>query len=1232
MTACVGRARELAWMTARLEATSARGTAMVAVTGPPGIGKSRAVDELREQCRAAGFPVFEGWCVRCAAYAPFMAIAAQALAWLRDRDEQDLLGPGDLDALAPLVNARAVRAVTAPEGTDSPDDESAVRFTEALTRLLAAVSRTRPALLLLRGWSRADEATRSLVRSLLDTAGPVGEPTPGAPSALLVVSLRNDDALPEFLSHPRVESLALEGLGPDGVRQLLQDDALVARLHAVTVGNPEALLALLDRPAPPRDAEVCARVDALGELARQVVLALAVADRPLPPHVLAVALGVDASSVLRAVPALVGAGVVRRVLDPGVGDVVLALARQDDGAAVRSATDGPSLARLEGALGDALDQWGRVSPEEAVQHQLLGAPSPEVAARAVSVARALLRRHAPAAALALLQHAAPYCRADMLRELGRLAAAAGHTLGAFDAARALVTRAEEANADDPELARLHGTLSLAAADFAHAEEALDRADARTPADDARQRAANAATRAELRYQQGRLDETESLARAAIDGCPDDDDTITQARNTLTKVFLVRRELDKGWDWSVQSIERARARRATNEVLRGLINLGVVSIWRGDLDEAVRQFEAARGVSQRGGSMMLRGVLRENEAVVAHLQGRYGDALSSYQEALGILTRVGNRRFVARVAHNLGELYVHVGEVARARRLCDYAAQVAGGVGGALSAEGLMLRAQVEIADGRTDAARAALADALGLFVAAGDAERQGHAHTLLARAALVDGDLDRAAASLGALAEEASLSPRTRAERWLLDAELVRGRGGDPFGAARKALELAEGTQDVDLRFRAQVAVAMALLDRGDEPAARRHAVQAQALREVLLAKVPEGLRGVYATELGRTGVDALASRLELLAARPAVAATARAASVAVDTMGLVGDSAALRELRRRIARVAPQDVTVLLRGESGTGKERVAEALHHGSRRRSAPLVKVNCAALAEGVLLSELFGHERGAFTGADRRRRGRFEMADGGTIFLDEIGDISAATQAALLRVLQERTFERVGGNETHQVDVRIVAATNRDLAQMVKANAFREDLYYRLTSLTIALPPLRDRLEDLPLLAAYVLEREARAMGGKPRKLAPSALRRLAEHPWPGNIRELENVLRASALFADDDEIAADDLQGLGPRAVTDTAAAMAPLTPAPGAAPRERTEVEVVYERIRHGGVSLFDMRRDLERGCIAHALEESQGNITRAAALLGMKRPRLSQLVREYGLAKGHDSGDTPLE
>ena len=403
-------------------------------------------------------------------------------------------------------------------------------------------------------------------------------------------------------------------------------------------------------------------------------------------------------------------------------------------------------------------------------------------------------------------------------------------------------------------------------------------------------------------------------------------------------------------------------------------------------------------------------------------------------------------------------------------------------------------------------------------------------------------------------------------------------------------------------------------------------AERARALRGDLLAVVPDALRGGFAAQLERTGFAQLEARLETYAAPLAVAApSVTAGAASVDGSGILGDGPSMRELRRRIARVAPQDVTVLVRGESGTGKERVAEALHRGSRRRDGPLVKVNCAALAEGVLLSELFGHERGAFTGADRRRRGRFELAAGGTIFLDEIGDVSPATQAALLRVLQERSFERVGGSETLHVDVRVVAATNRDLDAMVAARTFREDLFFRLSSLTLQVPPLRDRLEDLSALATWFLERAAAESGTRPRRLTTAALRRLAAHPWPGNVRELENVIRASALLADTDDIAPDDLQGLH------APAAPAPTAPASTIATAANPdEIALVYARIRGGGVALFDMRREIERGCIARALDEAGGNITRAASLLGMKRPRLSQLVREYGLAKGGAGDDNP--
>ena len=372
----------------------------------------------------------------------------------------------------------------------------------------------------------------------------------------------------------------------------------------------------------------------------------------------------------------------------------------------------------------------------------------------------------------------------------------------------------------------------------------------------------------------------------------------------------------------------------------------------------------------------------------------------------------------------------------------------------------------------------------------------------------------------------------------------------------------------------------------------------------------------------------------------------------------LGGTDPVMRGLNATIKKVARSSSTVLIRGESGTGKELVAAALHRASDRASGPMVTVNCAALVETLLLSERFGHEKGAFTGATARRRGRFELAEGGTLFLDEIGDISAKTQVALLRVLQERTFERVGGMAPIHVDVHVICATHRDLRAMVERGEFREDLYYRLRGITLDVPALRARLGDLPALADHLLGRIAVERGEAKKTLTRAALELLALHPWPGNVRELENALRAASLFAEGTSIGVpdltdnvDDLRKAVERVelaqrksrTEEAEPAVRYRTPtqaeetvdessgddrddggAEGESPLpvdEANATSVAYAQVRQGTLSLSDMKRQIERDCISRALVETKGNITRAAALLGMKRPRLSQLVKHYGLA-----------
>jgi DNA-binding NtrC family response regulator len=306
----------------------------------------------------------------------------------------------------------------------------------------------------------------------------------------------------------------------------------------------------------------------------------------------------------------------------------------------------------------------------------------------------------------------------------------------------------------------------------------------------------------------------------------------------------------------------------------------------------------------------------------------------------------------------------------------------------------------------------------------------------------------------------------------------------------------------------------------------------------------------------------------------------------------LLGRSPAMQRLRESIQQVAATDAAVLILGESGTGKELVAHAIHDGSRRADRPLVKVSCAALPEGLLESELFGHERGAFTGARDRRKGRFELAHEGTLFLDEVGDMSSETQAKLLRVLQEQEFERVGGTETVRVDVRLITATNRELEDLVAEGTFREDLYYRLNVVRIRVPPLRERLEDVPILLAHFLRTFAERWGKAVPEVTPEALSLLCRYAWPGNVRELQHVVESLLVFAKGDPIAAGDL----PPAVRGDARAPESGDRAP------RTTL------------------RDLERQAVAGTLVATAGNKRKAAEILGIGLKTLYRKIHEFGL------------
>ncbi len=310
------------------------------------------------------------------------------------------------------------------------------------------------------------------------------------------------------------------------------------------------------------------------------------------------------------------------------------------------------------------------------------------------------------------------------------------------------------------------------------------------------------------------------------------------------------------------------------------------------------------------------------------------------------------------------------------------------------------------------------------------------------------------------------------------------------------------------------------------------------------------------------------------------------------DPGGIIGQSPPMRRLMDMLATIAPSEATVLITGESGTGKELIARALHANSPRRKGPYIAVNCAALTETLLESELFGHEKGAFTGAERRREGRFLAADKGTIFLDEIGEMSLTMQVKLLRAIQEREIQRVGGDQTLKVDVRIVAATNRDLVREVEKKSFRQDLYYRLNVVTLGLPPLRERQEDIPLLASHFLGRFATKNGKIIKGFTPEAMNRLLKHSWPGNVRELENAVERAVVLLIGDYVSEREL----PPALSD--------------------QSEDLGANSTLSGLTL----EELERRAILEALDEAGGNKSEAARRLGITRKTMHAKLLKYAM------------
>ncbi|MBN1773210.1 MAG: sigma 54-interacting transcriptional regulator [Deltaproteobacteria bacterium] len=680
------------------------------------------------------------------------------------------------------------------------------------------------------------------------------------------------------------------------------------------------------------------------------------------------------------------------------------------------------------------------------------------------------------------------------------------------------------------------------------------------------------------------------------------------------------------DWAGAAGRFAEARRGaaalgdSRQEVRACINEAICRLRLGATDEAARGFRDAAYLAAVLGLRREEAIAVENVAVLEHLRRRYGPALEHYRRALGLLDALGNPEYVARVAHNIGELLLRLGDPVGAGEQLEFAERVlapCGAVPAAVRGESALLRARIELALGRTDGAATALETARAVYAELAEPERQAELTALEAERLAREGRHAEAHDLVRGRTPLLSRFPKHHAAALLVAADCLEARGSDPCASLERAAELARGLFDDELLWRAEFRLARHLVALRRLPDARRAVGAARKLEDRIRAAAPAEFAARMDRMPDRAALRALVRQLEAAPTVDAGAAAPRDADHG--PLPLVAASPAFAGLLDRARRVARSGASVLLCGPTGSGKDRLARYVHEQSERAAGPFVKVSCGAAVEDLFLTDLLGHERGAFTGAVERRAGWFEAAAGGTLFLDELDQTSPRTQALILRVLEERRLVRVGGVEPVPIDVRVVCAASGPLDELVERGEFRAELYYHLRPMRLDVPALRERPEDVDAVARAVLER----IGGGLR-LTAEAQTLLRAQPWPGNVRELENLLVAAAALAPATELAPEDLRraGLGGRA-------------ARAASPLARAAAETVaagVDDVLAGRRSLDDLMTTLEGRVVGGALELAGGNLAAAARLVGLPRARFAQAARRLGLrtARANGKGEKP--
>ena len=1162
-----------------------------------------------------------------------------------------------------------------PEQVHSHEREAVL--TDTLARLWRALSEIVPATLFVfhphHLASQVEHQLEYLARFCfadpIEDLGPEFESEFRATGTLVAVA-RN--GMPPGFMGPPVEPIELDAAQhlEDEVREYLSRPEVVRRIVEGTRGDVGRLADLVEHLDGGVEHIWMRRIKEMGGDALRLIEIVAIAAQPVEMslvHRALVDLGVD-GYFSRTVKELGALGVITRVVQ--MGSVRLAMADPDFGLSLVSSLSEESTTTLHAALAHAAKQERQSAKDDVfIATHALGAGDVDMAlTHGVPAARKLFRDGGLEQAAKLLGALLtlsedPVCLAelhamavDVWARLGRWRHALRHCGYLKRHVVGAKGRAELALRTSTLLDRiarfetsLH-VLNHAMEDLGEDREVVLRA-----------RLLNAL--AEAHYRLGNYEEVlthgtrsvELLTGDHTEGRVSCERALLEARNVLGKADILLGRHSSALERFERNMEIGHRRDWQEEVARAEGNIAIIAMQRGDYDEAIERLETVLAFAQYS-QLVPRAKAHVNLALIYHYKYEFGHALQHNLEALRVTRQSGQRSYPVAML-NLAMLYRDLGAWDRAElMLKQIESHDVGSPTAHFGARISLTRANIALQRGEITKALSAI-EAFDDLDRIKDVIGVGQAAVYVAAWAHTEiGEFARASKLLEAAPSRSEREdPKVETLRELVEGRLALhdGRTEEAASMFSKALQSARSLGNLHHATWGAYWHARALEESGEGERARRELETWLTYLEERAQEIPAELRAgffaipmhqevaAHAREMGGEVPDLFTRHDEIEPAdhgsttepvRDEAWHTWRASYASI-----VGEVPRMHQIFRVLDRVADSPTTMLILGESGTGKELIAEAIHEQSSRKDAPLIKVNCAAFVESLLMSELFGHEKGAFTGAVSRKIGRFEMADKGTIFLDEIADISPQTQVALLRVLQERQFERVGGTETIDVDVRVVCATNKDIDQMVKDGTFRLDLYYRLKGMVIELPPLRERRDDIPLLVEHFI---AQLSPDEPKHVSREAMSHLVRYSWPGNIRELQNFIRSMLLFVEGEVVEMHHIKefldffssGEFIQSADDVLDAWEHKRPALPKKKKEETHradppagfssleepsdpEDVLIEQIVAQGLSISRLKKRLEVEAIKRALIETEGNITQAAKILKMKRPRLSQIV-----------------